>query len=136
MMRALLTQHSDIVDGNIKMILGLVWSLISHYQLQIPPHALDSTGKDKLTAKSALLSWVRGVIGEDIAPFVKDFTRSFQDGTVFSAMVNALHPNDLPPGMLYVLLLHKITVLLAIKVHQELLCVRSCKVRLMLPSST
>ncbi len=52
----------DIVDGNIKLILGLVWTLILHYQISIG-FGLDddSSGGKKggMTPKQALLNWLQ-----------------------------------------------------------------------------
>ncbi len=47
----------EIVDGNLKMILSLIWALIFHFQLQV---WVD--GKDKQTAKGSLLNWVRDAV--------------------------------------------------------------------------
>ncbi len=53
------------MDGNIKLILGLVWTLILHYQISIG-FGLEDDGtgkKDGMTPKQALLNWlqVRGI---------------------------------------------------------------------------
>lgn len=45
----------DIVDGNLKLILGLVWTIILRYQIHI------EEGK---SAKNELLEWVRSKIPE------------------------------------------------------------------------
>ncbi len=46
----------DIYEGNLKLILGLVWTLIKEYQIK-------SRGKS-LSTKKALLAWVNTVIPE------------------------------------------------------------------------
>ena len=39
----------DIVNGNLKLILGLIWSLIVHYQI----------GRSKFPPKKLMLAWLR-----------------------------------------------------------------------------
>lgn len=57
---------TDIVDGNLKMILSLIWALIFHFQLQV---WVDS--KDKQTAKGSLLNWVREAVIKAGYPITK-----------------------------------------------------------------
>ncbi len=45
----------DICSGNLKMILGLVWTLISHFQFA----GMDM--KAQMTAKGAVLEWANGL---------------------------------------------------------------------------
>jgi spectrin beta len=44
---------SDIIDGNLKLILGLIWMLINRFQINTDP------GGQKMSAKEAILNWVR-----------------------------------------------------------------------------
>ena len=54
-----LTGSGDIVNGNLKLILGLIWTLILHYQISIG-FGLDSQkGKDGPTPKQALMSYLQ-----------------------------------------------------------------------------
>ena len=54
------TGASDIVGGNLKLILGLIWTLILHYQISMGFGIDDEGGKrDGLSAKQALLEWLR-----------------------------------------------------------------------------
>lgn len=50
----------DIVEGNLKLILGLIWTLILHYQISIGFN-LDDDGKGKKgpTPKQALMGYVQ-----------------------------------------------------------------------------
>lgn len=43
------TGNVDIVNGNLKLILGLIWSLIMHYQI----------GQTKFPPKKLMLSWLK-----------------------------------------------------------------------------
>jgi filamin len=55
----------DIVDGKLKLVLGLIWTIILRYQIHI------EEGK---SARSDLLKWVRQQIPEyDIQNFTKDW---------------------------------------------------------------
>lgn len=75
----------DITDGRGKLILGLIWTLILHYQVA---HG----GSDK-SAKNDLLEWVRSKIPEyDI----KGFTKDWNDGRALNGLVNALVPGSKP----------------------------------------
>ena len=47
----------DIVDGNLKLILGLIWTLILHYQISMG-FGLDDQPKGGPTPKQALLNWI------------------------------------------------------------------------------
>jgi len=77
----------DIHNGNSKLILGLIWTVILRYQIQ--------QGGDGSSPKSELLEWVN----KQIAPYGKlgigpaeDFTKSFQDGKILSALADSLQP--------------------------------------------
>lgn len=69
----------DVVDGNEKLILGVLWTLIS-----------SEIGSDsERSAKEGLLLWCR----QHAAPLpVTDFRRSFHDGRVLCALVRAFRP--------------------------------------------
>lgn len=75
----------DIVDGNMRIILGLVWRLIMAFELK-------SDG-DK-TAGQELLEWVNTKIGPDFN--VKNFGRAWNDGIIVCALTNAMMPGLIP----------------------------------------
>jgi len=77
----------DINKGIPKLILGLVWTIILRYQIQ--------QGGDGASPKQELLEWVN----RQIAPYkelgigpAEDFTKSFQDGRILSALADSLAP--------------------------------------------
>jgi len=73
---------TDIMKGNIRVLLGITWILILHYELQ--PFAAEP-----LNLRETLILW----LNEQIALYdlqVKDFVQSFQDGKVLSALINIL----------------------------------------------
>lgn len=50
----------DIVDKNLKLILGLIWTLILHYQISIGfGIGGDDRDKDGPTPKQALMSYLQ-----------------------------------------------------------------------------
>ena len=55
-----LTGSGDIVGSNLKLILGLVWTLILHYQISLG-FGLDEAekGKDAPTPKQALTNYLK-----------------------------------------------------------------------------
>lgn len=57
---AIFTGSGDIVEGNLKLILGLIWTLILHYQISIGFH-LDEDGKGRKgpTPRQALMGYVQ-----------------------------------------------------------------------------
>jgi len=89
------SDSSHIVDHNLKLILGLVWTLILHYSLshQHFTHADTTTspttitnGSDKKeTPKQRLLAWIQGKIpGRRVA----NFTSTWNDGITLGALVS------------------------------------------------
>jgi filamin len=89
------TGSGDIVTGNLKLILGLIWTLILHYQIKLGLGLGDSKGgNDKnFSAKAALLKWVQDKIPHKN---VTDFTSSWNDGTSVAALVDAIAPGLCP----------------------------------------
>jgi filamin len=76
----------DITDCNLKLILGLIWTIILRYQIQKISGASGS-------AKNDLLEWVRKKIPECN---VNDFTGSWQDGRAVCHLTEALKPGAFP----------------------------------------
>jgi hypothetical protein len=67
----------DILDSNLKLILGLVWTLLFRFSVQ-------SLAADGINAKDALLIWVQEKIDAYDVP-CEDWSRSFADGRVLCA---------------------------------------------------
>eukprot|EP01119_Soliformovum_irregulare_P015542 TRINITY_DN437_c0_g1_i1.p1 TRINITY_DN437_c0_g1~~TRINITY_DN437_c0_g1_i1.p1 ORF type:complete len:1056 (-),score=389.88 TRINITY_DN437_c0_g1_i1:223-3369(-) len=70
--------NEDIVDGNHKLILGLIWTIILRYQINI------TEGK---SARTELLNWVRKKIPERT---INNFDHDWNDGTLLCGLVDAL----------------------------------------------
>jgi filamin len=77
----------DIHDHNLKLILGLIWTLILRFQIQ--------RGGPDANAKAELLEWVR----KQVKPYglvPKNFNFDWTDGKVLSALTDSLQPGVLP----------------------------------------
>ncbi|KAF9398476.1 Spectrin beta chain, non-erythrocytic 5 [Mortierella sp. AD011] len=111
----------NIVDGNIKLTLGLVWIIIYRFQIQqiantmaelYPSLATEDiiegddgakgkkkgTSQQQVDAKQALLRWVRYQLEDysDVIPPIQDFHRSWRTGLAFSALIHRHDPDFLP----------------------------------------
>lgn len=88
---------SDIYQGNLKLILGLVWALILRYQIAGPaptdPNSASPESKEakkkRINAKKLLLDWVNATIPSKKAG---NFTTDWNDGVRLSALVNYCKP--------------------------------------------
>ncbi|XP_015764873.1 PREDICTED: dystrophin-like [Acropora digitifera] len=84
--------NDDIVDGNPKLTLGLMWYIISHFQLQLlfKNLMLDS---DSGTPEEKLLAWCRQSVRGYDAVEVRNFTTSWRDGLAFNALIHRYRPH-------------------------------------------
>jgi len=78
----------DIYGGSLKLILGLLWTLILRFQIS------TKVDEDPGGVKSALLEWVNKHINSQGVK-VSDFKGSWCDGKAFCALVNALQPGEI-----------------------------------------
>jgi hypothetical protein len=78
----------NIVDKNLKLDLGLIWTLILRYQIQ---KGNDNSGKKEL------LEWVNKMI-RPYDKIITNFDKDWTDGQVMSALSDALKPGSLFPG--------------------------------------
>ncbi|XP_068088193.1 utrophin isoform X3 [Hyperolius riggenbachi] len=83
---------TDIVDGNHKLTLGLIWSIILHWQVKDVMKAIMSE-LQQTNSEKILLSWVR----QSTRPYdevnVLNFTTSWTDGLAFNALLHRHKPN-------------------------------------------
>uniref|UniRef100_A0A0P4WG12 Calponin-homology (CH) domain-containing protein n=1 Tax=Scylla olivacea TaxID=85551 RepID=A0A0P4WG12_SCYOL len=73
----------DIVNGNLKLILGLIWSLIMHYQI----------GQSKFPPKKLMLAWLKAVLPDCR---INNFTSDWNSGVYLSALLDYCKPGLCP----------------------------------------
>jgi hypothetical protein len=73
----------DIVDGNLKLILGLIWTIILRYQIQV------ANGN---SARQELLDWVRSMIPEYN---INNFANDWSSGRAICALGEAVQPGQM-----------------------------------------
>lgn len=85
-----LTDSKAIVDGNLKLILGLIWTLILHYSISMPmwDEEEDEEAK-KQTPKQRLLGWIQNKLPQ--LP-ITNFSRDWQSGRALGALVDSCAP--------------------------------------------
>ncbi|XP_033358552.1 dystonin isoform X15 [Bombus vosnesenskii] len=84
----------DIVDGNPKLTLGLIWTIILHFQSWRRKISDIVVGQESnVTAREALLRWARRSTARYPGVRVTDFTGSWRDGLAFSALIHRNRPD-------------------------------------------
>ncbi|XP_011876760.1 PREDICTED: dystrophin-like isoform X11 [Vollenhovia emeryi] len=83
---------NDIVDGNPKLTLGLVWSIILHWQVHY--HLKDlMTELQQTNLEKTLLAWCRQNSQDYPGVDIKNFTTSWSDGLAFNAILHKWKPH-------------------------------------------
>uniref|UniRef100_H2ZJT8 Calponin-homology (CH) domain-containing protein n=1 Tax=Ciona savignyi TaxID=51511 RepID=H2ZJT8_CIOSA len=84
-----------IVDGNLKLILGLIWTLILHYSISMPmwDEEEEPEEKSQATPKQRLLGWIQNKVPQ--MP-ITNFKGNWQDGTALGALVDNCAPGLCP----------------------------------------
>ncbi|GAM36113.1 alpha-actinin [Talaromyces pinophilus] len=76
----------DIVDGNQKIILGLIWTLISKF-------TISDISSEGMSAKEGLLLWCQRKTACYPEVEVRDFSASWNDGLAFCALLDIHRPD-------------------------------------------
>ena len=76
----------EIVDGNLKLILGMIWTIILRFQIQ-------DISMEELSAKEGLLLWCKKKTEGYKDVKVDNFHFSFQDGLALCALIHRHRPD-------------------------------------------
>ncbi|XP_035857712.1 filamin-B isoform X2 [Sander lucioperca] len=82
-----------IVDGNLKLILGLVWTLILHYSISMPVWEGEDEEAESKTPKQRLLGWIQHKIPD--LP-INNFSQDWRNGKALGALVDSCAPGLCP----------------------------------------
>ncbi|XP_076600524.1 filamin B a isoform X2 [Chaetodon auriga] len=82
-----------IVDGNLKLILGLVWTLILHYSISMPVWEDEEEESESKTPKQRLLGWIQNKVPD--LP-ITNFSRDWSNGKALGALVDSCAPGLCP----------------------------------------
>ncbi|XP_034435041.1 dystrophin isoform X4 [Hippoglossus hippoglossus] len=83
---------TDIVDGNHKLTLGLIWSIILHWQVKDIMKDIMSN-LQQTNSEKILLSWVRQCTRSYAEINVLNFTTSWADGLALNGILHHFRPN-------------------------------------------
>ncbi|KAK3180559.1 alpha-actinin [Lecanicillium sp. MT-2017a] len=76
----------DIVDGNRKIVLGLIWTLILRF-------TINDINEEGMSAKEGLLLWCQRKTACYDEVEVRDFSASWNDGLAFCALLDIHRPD-------------------------------------------
>ncbi|XP_067360675.1 filamin-B isoform X2 [Channa argus] len=82
-----------IVDGNLKLILGLVWTLILHYSISMPMWEGEDEEAESKTPKQRLLGWIQHKVPD--LP-ITNFSQDWRNGKALGALVDSCAPGLCP----------------------------------------
>ncbi|XP_067346971.1 plectin a isoform X6 [Channa argus] len=91
-------RNDDIADGNPKLTLGLIWTIILHFQIS----DIQVNGQsDDMTAKEKLLLWSQRMVEGYQGLRCDNFTTSWRDGKLFNAIIHKHRPNLIDMSQVY-----------------------------------
>uniref|UniRef100_A0A8C7UP51 Microtubule actin crosslinking factor 1 n=1 Tax=Oncorhynchus mykiss TaxID=8022 RepID=A0A8C7UP51_ONCMY len=83
-------RNDDITDGNPKLTLGLIWTIILHFQIS---EIYVSGESGDLTAKEKLLLWSQKASEGWPGLRCTNFSSSWSDGRMFNALLHRFRPD-------------------------------------------
>uniref|UniRef100_A0A8C3BIK7 Calponin-homology (CH) domain-containing protein n=1 Tax=Cairina moschata TaxID=8855 RepID=A0A8C3BIK7_CAIMO len=81
----------DIVDGNHRLILGLIWTIILRFQIQDVIKEMKE-GPETRSPRDALLLWCQMKTAGYPHVNITNFTSSWKDGLAFNALIHKHRP--------------------------------------------
>uniref|UniRef100_A0A8D0EH10 Spectrin beta chain n=1 Tax=Strix occidentalis caurina TaxID=311401 RepID=A0A8D0EH10_STROC len=81
----------DIVDGNHRLVLGLIWTIILRFQIQ-DIIVQTQEGRETRSARDALLLWCQMKTAGYPHVNITNFTSSWKDGLAFNALIHRHRP--------------------------------------------
>uniref|UniRef100_A0A8C8C454 Plectin-like n=1 Tax=Oncorhynchus tshawytscha TaxID=74940 RepID=A0A8C8C454_ONCTS len=91
-------RNDDIADGNPKLTLGLIWTIILHFQIS----DIQVNGQsDDMSAKEKLLMWSQRMVDGYQGIRCDNFTTSWRDGKLFSAVIHKHQPRLIDMSKVY-----------------------------------
>lgn len=89
---------THLVDGKLKLILGLIWTLILHYSISMPMwegEDIDPSKRGKnATPKQKLMDWIQTRMPPELP--INNFTTDWNDGRAIGALVDSCAPGLYP----------------------------------------
>ncbi|XP_043919283.1 dystonin isoform X2 [Protopterus annectens] len=83
-------RNDDITDGNPKLTLGLIWTIILHFQIS----DIHVTGESEdMSAKERLLLWSAQATENYVGVRCDNFTTCWRDGRLFNAIIHKYRPD-------------------------------------------
>ncbi|XP_072404553.1 microtubule-actin cross-linking factor 1 isoform X20 [Chiloscyllium punctatum] len=83
-------RNDDITDGNPKLTLGLIWTIILHFQIS---EIYVGGESGDMSAKEKLLLWTQKLTEGYSGLKCSNFTSSWSDGKVFNAIIHKYRPD-------------------------------------------
>uniref|UniRef100_A0A669QT02 Calponin-homology (CH) domain-containing protein n=1 Tax=Phasianus colchicus TaxID=9054 RepID=A0A669QT02_PHACC len=88
-------RNDDIADGNPKLTLGLIWTIILHFQIS----DIQVSGQSEdMTAKEKLLLWAQRAVQHYPGLRCDNFSSCWRDGRLFNAIIHRHRPHLVDMG--------------------------------------
>ncbi|XP_056235761.1 plectin isoform X13 [Seriola aureovittata] len=95
-------RNDDIADGNPKLTLGLIWTIILHFQVSSSISDIQVNGQSEdMTAKEKLLLWSQRMTDGYQGIRCDNFTTSWRDGKLFNAVIHKHYPRLIDMSRVY-----------------------------------